>query len=258
MSPANSKRLIDLLVFESELKAELYKQAYDERQTGSQKNDPITDGVVHEARYLDCFPKILWILKEPWEVGIEETGGGGWSVTKDLIPKKIKEKSIRNHRSYAPMAWITYAVLNGFPTRQQLRQITDEPEEALLNVAYINVSKYPGQKTSYGPFIKQCYNQNKKILLRQLEIIAPDIVIGGGTLPLFWEDLKLTREDFTPAKSVKVCHKDGRLYIEAMHPAQRGSPEWYVDDIVAAIKPYHQNWELAVVSAPPAVKVAST
>ena len=92
MSPANSKRLIDLLVFESELKAELYKQAYDERQTGSQKNDPITDGVVHEARYLDCFPKILWILKEPWEVGIEETGGGGWSVTKDLIPKKIKEK----------------------------------------------------------------------------------------------------------------------------------------------------------------------
>jgi hypothetical protein len=254
MNQVNAKRLIDLLVFESKLKDELYKRAGDERKKGEHKNEPITDGVVHEARYLDCSPKMLWILKEPWEKDIE-TGGGGWSVTKDLIPEMIQEKSIKSHHTYAPMAWITYAVLNGFLTWQQMQQITDDPGEALLDVAYVNVSKYPGKSVSKSFSLKQCYSQNRAILAHQLEAIAPDIVIFGSTCWLFLEDLKLKPTDFTAGKSEKICHKDGRLYIDALHPAQRGGPEWYVDNIVAAVKPYRQNWGPADVPAHPALPV---
>lgn len=33
------------------------------------------------------------------------------------------------------------------------------------------------------------------------------------------------------------------LYVDAYHPAFRGSSESYVTDIVEVIKSYRQNWE---------------
>ena len=96
---------------------------------------------------------MLWILKEPWD---KEGGVGDWSVTKNLIPKKVRERSIGNRGLYARMAWVSYAVLNGYPTWQQLPKVSIEPKvgESLLNIAYINISKYPGQKKSYPPFLR--------------------------------------------------------------------------------------------------------
>lgn len=236
-----------LLALEREVSAELYEQAAAERKQGLHKNWPITDGVVDEVRYLACSPKMLWLLKEPWEEGIEETGGGDWSLTKTLIPKKVKERSIGDKGSYARMAWVTYAVLNGYPRWQQLPRISKDPTvgESLLNIAYINLSKYPGQKVSYRPFLRQCYKRNRAMLLRQITTIAPDIIIGGGTLWLLLEDFGLQRADFTPAGSVQVCYKSGRLYVDAYHPSQRGGSDWYVENIAAAIKQFRRHWEEA-------------
>jgi hypothetical protein len=242
-----------LLALEKGVCAELDQQAAAERAQGLHKNWPITDGVVDEGLYLAGSPRMLWILKEAWEEGIEETGGGDWSVTKTLIPKIVKERSIGDKGLYARMAWVTYAVRNGYPTWQQLPWVSLDPKvgESLLQIAYINISKYPGQKVSYPPFLKQWYKRNQDMLLRQITTIAPDIIIGGGTLWLFLEDLGLQRADFTPAGSVQVCHKGGRLYIDAYHPSQRGGSDWYVDDIVATIKQFRQHWAVA----PPAQNV---
>ncbi len=245
----STKRIDELCALETEVNKELRDQAAIERAKGLHKNWPITDGVVEKGLHLATSPKLLWILKEPWEEDIEEMGGGDWSVTKDLIPKKLREKTIVDRGLYANMAWVTFSVLNGFQTWQQLPYISNEPKvaESLLMIAYINISKYPGGKVSYPPFLKDCYRRNRAILLRQIATIAPDIIIGGNTLPLFFDDLGLSEFDFTQgAETVKVCYKDRRLYIGAYHPAYRGSSEKYVGDIVAAIKPFRQNWEHTV------------
>jgi hypothetical protein len=235
-----------LLALEQDVDAELEKRAEAERARGLHKKWPITDGVVDEALYLATTPKILWILKEPREV---EVDAGGWSLTKDAIPRMLKEGSIGDKGTFANMAWVTHSVLNGFQTWQQMPWVSNEPRvgESLRRIAYINISKLPGQKVSYMPLLQACYGHSKAMLLRQVEIIAPDIIIGGYTLPLFFNDFGLTQADFTQVSVVvSVCHKNGRLYVDAYHPACRVGSEKYVDDIVTAIKPFRQHWEPAV------------
>jgi hypothetical protein len=60
------------------------------------------------------------------------------------------------------------------------------------------------------------------------------------------EDLGLQRAEFTQAGSVQVCYKSGRLHVDASHPSQRAASGWYVDDIVAAIKQFRQQWEAPI------------
>jgi hypothetical protein len=73
--------------------------------------------------------------------------------------------------------------------------------------------------------------------LRQIEAISPDIVIGGRTLHLLFNDLGLKVDDFKKEGSASCCSKNGRLYIDAFHPSQwRISQENYVNDILAAIR----------------------
>lgn len=244
----NADRMEALLSLEREVNAELEKHAEAERAQGLHKNWPISDGVVDESLYLATTPKMLWILKEPWEVD-EGEGAGGWSLTKDAIPRMLKEGSIGDKGTFANMAWVTYSVLNGFQTWQQMPYVSNEPKvgDSLRRIAYINISKLPGQKVSYMPMLQACYERNKTMLLRQIEIIAPDILIGGYTLPLFFNDFGLTRADFTQgSETVSICHKNGRLYVDAYHPACRFGSAKYVDDIVTAIKPFRQHWELAL------------
>ena len=72
---------------------------------------------------------------------------------------------------------------------------------------------------SYMPNLQTCYERNKEMLLRQVEILSPNIVIGGYTLPLFFNGFGLSRSDFARvSKTVSVCHKNGRLYVDAYHP----------------------------------------
>lgn len=237
-----------LLALEREVNAELEERATAEREQGLHKKWPINDGVVDEALYLACSPKMLWLLKEPWETEVEEEEQGGWSATKHAIPRKIKERSFADRGFYTNMAWVTFAVLNGYQTWQQLPWATLDPKvgESLMNIAYINISKMPGKSTSYWPFLTQCYEQNRDMLLRQITTIAPDVIIGGGTLGIFLRDLGLDWSEFAAAGSVHACYKGGRLYVNAYHPAHRSSPELYVDGVVAAIKQFRHHWEPAV------------
>lgn len=244
----NAERMEALLALEREVNAELEKRAEAERAQCLHKNWPISDGVVDEALYLTTTPKMLWILKEPWEVD-EGEGAGDWSLTKDAIPRMLKEGSIGDKRIFANMAWVTYSVLNGFQTWQQMPCVSNEPKvgESLRRIAYINVSKLPGQKVTRMPKLRACYERNKAMLLRQVETIAPDVIIGGYTLHFFFNDFGLTRADFTQgSERVSVCHKNGRLHVDAYHPACRFGSEKYVDGIVTAIKPFRQHWEPAI------------
>ena len=119
-----SKERLEAL--ETEVNAELKKMAESE---GS-RHDPITDGVVDIDRYLASSPKMLWILKEPWEKLEEGEGGGGWSVTQDLIAKG----RIGNRGTYAPMAYVTYSVFNNYAPYDDIPYVTNDPS---------SLSKYP-------------------------------------------------------------------------------------------------------------------
>ena len=215
---------------ESEVNAELKLQA-------TAAADPITDGVVDNDRYLAACPKILWILKEPYDDCINGVpAGGGWSVTKDLLAKG----RVGNKGTYAPMAYITYSVFNGFPKYNEISYVTENPQvaDSLKNIAYINVNKMPALQTSGGTDFASIYRQNQLILRKQIEGMKPDIIIGGRVLPLFLKDFGLCQADFISGGSAGYCVRNQRLYISAYHPGQWSAvaKEVYVDDIVSIIK----------------------
>ena len=198
--------------------------------------EPITDGVVDFELYLASAPKILWILKEP--VDEIENGvprAGGWSMTKHVLA--IGEFGGKG--PFAPIAYAAHSVFNNFKKQAEIAKVSVDPhvKEAVKRIAYINVNKMPALRTSGGTDFASIYRQNRQLLLKQIDGMHPDVIIGGSTLYLFFEDLGLKREEFADKGSVGFCCKDGRLYIEADHPSQWRIPRsTYVDDIVSVIK----------------------
>jgi hypothetical protein len=229
-----SKEQLETL--ENEVNAELKQMAVAERSI----HDPITDGVVDIDRYLSSSPKMLWILKEPWEDLEDGEGGGGWSVTKDLVAKG----QFGDRGTYASMAYVTYSVFNNYTNYSDIPYVTKDSKvgESLKNIAYINVNKFPGKRTSSPANVEFYYRRNRNVLKRQIDTINPDIVIGGNTLHLFFDDFGLKSDEFKSEGSASFCCQDGRLYIWAYHPAQWSVKKCaYVDDIVTVIKKNRQG-----------------
>src|ERR1700733_7592250 len=119
-----SKERLDLL--ENAVKAELYKMAAFERLIHGHSHDPITDGVIDIDRYLSSSPKMLWILKEPWDDVKDGKTSGGWSVTQ-LVEDKIDDGQIGNKGLYARMANVTYSVFNDYAGWKDIDWVTDDP-----------------------------------------------------------------------------------------------------------------------------------
>ena len=225
-----------LEILEEEVNAELMQMAVAEQSI----HHPITDGVVDADAYLASSPKMLWILKEPWE-NFDERGGGGWSVTRGLIPKRIREGTVGGILAYRRMAYVTFSVLNGYGRYAEIRRAHDgfQVGESLKSIAYINVSKFPGKSRSVAAQIQAAYQRNRAILKRQVTTIAPDVIISGNILSLFYEDFGLTHGDIKFSGTVDYCYKNGCLYVNAYHPSYwRCKEETYVNDLTTIIQQY--------------------
>lgn len=221
-----------LKALESEVNAQLLEMA---ASNAGLKHFPITDGVVDIDQFLSSSPKILWILKEPWEKLKDGEIGGNWSLTSYLK----EDGKIGNKGSWARMAYVTYSVFNNYLKYEDIPYVTKDPKvgPSLKKIVYINVKKFPGQSTSVRSEIEFYYNRYRGLLKKQITTINPDVIIFGNILSLFLNDLDLKIEDFKSEGSVEVCRKKARLYINAYHPSYwRISGEKYVDDIVAVIR----------------------
>src|SRR4051812_26433466 len=124
--------------FEKEINAALYQRARDENSL----HDPITDGLIDIDRYLASSPKILWLLKEPWEDLAEGEPGGDWSIPEYLFGKG----KIGNKGTWTRMAYVSFSIFNGFCDYSTIKYATEDPrvQDSLRHVGYINVKKFPG------------------------------------------------------------------------------------------------------------------
>ena len=224
-----------LEALELEVNEELRQMAASEQSGNLHNLWPITDGVIDIDRFLNSTPQILWILKEPWE---GEGGFGDWSLTQKLIPELIDEGNMGGNPTYRRMAYITYSVFNKYPSWPDIPSIRDRKvSESLKSIAYINISKFPGRARSIPATIESAYQRNQHILKKQIETINPDIVITGNIIRLFFEYFGLRSNERKSAGSVDYWSKDGRLYIDAYHPAYwRIHDKKYVEDIVGVIR----------------------
>lgn len=206
---------------------------------------PIYDGVIDIEKYISAKFKILWILKEPYD-DFDKNGkptGGDWHMREAIIPKtKLLEfKGGRN--TFEPMIYSTWSILNNFPEWNEMTEIEKAPQmiDSIKSIGYINVKKIPGKTASSSTVISNNYNKFKDLLLKQIEYLDPNIIIGGSTLHLFLKDLGVDTKSVNKTKEINYYYHNGKLLIDAYHPAQRTgntgvTKEMYCNSIINAVK----------------------
>ena len=201
----------------------------------------ILDGIVDIERYCKAKYRIMWILKEPYDHG--DGTGGGWDlrgVLKSIGGIHEMGKSAMTWRNVTHASW---GILNDFCQWNDMADVDDSPEmlEALKSIAFMNIRKLPGYTSSQYKVIERAYADYKGILHKQLEDYDPDVVIAGSTIYHFNDHLGLHSSGWKANGSVNYIERQGKLFIDAYHPAQRCSTtgvsrEQYCNDLINTVK----------------------
>jgi len=202
--------------------------------------EPILDGIIDIEKYLSAKYKILWILKEAYDDFDEEGNprGGNWDL-RELIRSRNSYQDFAGggRRTFIRMLYASWGILNDFTIWNNIPDLDKDSSvlNALKGIAYINVKKLPGLKLSSHSIIANAYKSDKELLLKQIELINPNIIIGGATLHHFIDDLQLSEIEKHRQGSVNYLLKDDKIYIQAYHPGYWGiSEEEYCNDIILA------------------------
>lgn len=202
----------------------------------SKKLLPIYDGVADVNAYLQSSPKIMWILKEPYDSINEKTNepeGGGWTMMDDL--KKQTNFPLKKSLPRT-MQRIIYATV-GIATSDEYDNMAYyyQPEmfKYLFQIAYINLSKMPAGTRS-GDMTEK-YRIWKDLIFEQIKLYNPEIIIFGGAFQYMREDLHINKEPLAKGL-VDIYKQDNRLLVHAYHPGMMCSTKQYVDTMVRMIR----------------------
>jgi hypothetical protein len=209
---------------------------------GLENTSSLIDGIINPELYVNAKYKILWVLKEPYD-DFDEDGnpdGGGWDYRNDLNNNLINYIKIPTWRR---IAYASYGILKemAYDDMDDIKKGQIESDsifEAIRSVAFINIKKTPGEKTSSDIVIKNAYLKYRTILLKQIEVYNPDIIIGGSTIPHFLNDFDLENSK-QEGHGLKFYLKNKKVFIDAYHPSYPKGPEQeeeYVDEILAVAK----------------------
>ena len=202
-------------------------------------HEPIFDGIVDADRFKKATSKVLWILREPWEILEGDARGGGWSIVEEIAKNENFGKGVR---TYDVISRITFAIQNKIYNFKEANRLVKKVSfnDSCKTLALVNIKKFPGSTKSSHRELNSYSILYGDFILRQIEEIDPDVVIFGGT----YGYMKRVKE-FNVAinihygfESISNGVKDGRLYIEAYHPSQwtAVSQEIYFNEIVESIK----------------------
>lgn len=201
---------------------------------------PIYDGVADIKAYISSNPKIMWILKEPYD-DFTSTGkarGGDWYFTEHFKNTNVW----KDQDMWKLMIQINYAIRNNLKWKE-LDYIENNAEmaEELKKTAYINISKMPANTISPNDHIRTCYTIWKKILFEQIDIYKPDVIIFGYTFQFFKEDFKITDKAIPTISgqwNADVYKKDNMILIDAFHPSRKGGEDSGHDYVTCIINAY--------------------
>lgn len=197
---------------------------------------PITDGITDISAYLNSSPKIMWVLKEPYDEIVNGTPcEGGWSITKDCF---TRDDSWKN-KTWQPIIYTMYGYLNGL-TYNDMDYIRNDHSMAsvLQQIAYINVGKMPALTKSPKSHMMEVYETWKDIDNQQIDSYKPDVIIFGGSFWLFKPDWEHSIQFIGNEAGCLDIYKRGenQLILDAYHPLQtQVSREIYVDSIIKTL-----------------------
>lgn len=200
---------------------------------------PIPDGVYNIEGYCNSTPRIMWVLKQPYDDFKEgKPSGGGWEVY-----GAFENSDADTNRTWQPIVY-TLVGIREHKLWKDMSYIRDAKSmmETLKDIAYINVDKMPGMKNTSDEELAEAYERWKGIIEEQIRLYDPQVICFANTMWLFkkdWgidENTKYESISLGNDKHMLVYHKDGRLCLDTYHPAQRViTRENYVDAIIKVV-----------------------
>lgn len=158
-----------------------------ERGLADDSIKPMYDGVYDIDKYSSSSPRIMWVLKEFVDNVINGKPSGGDYNVYDCFEND--KNAIRKNPTWRRLIYTSYGIANRRKWNE-MDWIKDDLSmvDILKQVAYINVSKMPGNITSDDNNIKTCYSIWNPILLEQIRLYSPNIIIFGSTFKYFKND----------------------------------------------------------------------
>ena len=221
-----------LMVEQAEIEQKIKLCAQDNNLISSEV-EPIPDGICDAEKYLSTKPRIMWILKEPYDDFTEDGKpyGGGWSLY-----EAYDNNDAWKNPTWQPMIYTSYGIINK-QRWEEMHWIKDDKSmvNILKQIAYINISKMPAHKISSDSVLYNLYSIWRPILLEQIEIYEPQIIIFGNTFKFFKKDL--VGDNVEPSKRidgvVHIYKKGEIMMIDAYHPNQKIiGRDLYVNSII--------------------------
>lgn len=202
--------------------------------------ETIKDGVNDIPAYLVSSLKLMWILKEPWEVDEDgKVGSGGWNLY-----SLFDSTEAWRIKTYKAMAYVKYGIENDayWENMGQIRK-NSSLIHTLKDIAYINISKMPAATDSPDDHMWECTKIWKPLVEEQISIYNPDVIIYGGTAKFLIPSSELSNdkclekvfnEDWHPEICASVYKYNDHWIITARHPSRYN--EVYIDTLIGALQ----------------------
>lgn len=193
-------------------------------------------GLVDEKSYTKSRTKVLWFLKEPNDPPKENHSNDRieWTLPKYIIKYIITEpeKNWKNNKMWKVVGALSYGMQQpSFPYFTTSYE-EDNVCKGLEMIGVTNLKKSGGGGSSKQDKIKIAVedDSNKKLWTEEIRIMAPDLVICGGTYGYIKDLLSFSEVDL-PIQSgwykyyaVKNLGTHQCTFLDFYHPAYRISP----------------------------------
>lgn len=188
----------------------------------------ISDGIVDESTWITSELKVLFLLKEP----NDENSNKDWDLR-----ELLRNGAHHRKKGYTPTWGLTaryvYGIQNGFcpwEATEQKRSGIDfrkhEQRKAYLkSIAVVNVKKSGGAGSSNWEELKKAVESSHSFIKEEIRIIAPDLIITGGTEKLiskiFTELHSRKKKSLSTGVKYWKPRNENYFIIEYYHPQAR-------------------------------------
>jgi hypothetical protein len=181
----------------------------------------VNDGII-DIRKWNKSNKILIVLKEAYGSGKKEKE---WDYS-NLITTNAEW--VKNKQMYKMLCYWLYAISNTtvdyFPT-ELTSDMINSGYDILCSSAIINLKKSNGNSVSKNSNLIDYAKKDKKLIIKQIEMINPNIVLCGYTADILFQYIFEDNSYVEKYKSEYVIEYNGKPYINFYHPARKAKKE---------------------------------
>lgn len=170
------------------------------------ENKFVSDGIIDEIQFNNTFPKLLFIAKEP--------------NSPDQLSDDFREwwsGGVHDNFSYRICEW-AFGLLNNFP---DLNKINNDRSIYIKKIAFMNLKKIGGKSTVKYDVLTKTVNEEKEFIRKEIDIIKPDIIIGGVGHEKYWKVIFDGIEFRNSGFDIKIARYGNYKIIHYYHPSYR-------------------------------------